>query len=104
MENKRFKVLTMALWLSLFNSINAYAQDLEIALDDALAMFYQSNLDLIAAQYNIDQAQAEVISAGAIPNPTLGVQIAEISSKPNMGAAASGCNHDPNVSCGVAEI
>ena len=104
MENKRFKVLAMALWLSLFSSIDAYAQDLEIALDDALAMFYQRNLDLIAAQYNIDQAQAEAISAGAIPNPTLGVQIAEISSKPNMGAAASGCNHDPNASCGVAEI
>ncbi len=104
MENNRFKVLAIALLLSLFSSVDAYAQDLEIALDDALAIFYQRNLDLIAAQYNIDQAQAEAISAGAIPNPTLGVQIAEISSKPNMGAAAAGCNHDPNTSCGVAEI
>lgn len=104
MENNRFKVLAIALLLSLFCTVDAYAQNLEIALDDALAMFYQRNLDLIVAQYNIDQAQAEAISAGAIPNPTLGVQIAEISSKPNMGAAASGCNHDPNASCGVAEI
>lgn len=103
MQNNRFKVLAIALLLSLFSSIDAYAQDLEIALDDALAMFYQRNLDLIVAQYNIDQAKADEIIAAAIPNPTLGVQIGEITGNPNMGSSAVGCNHDPNVSCGLAQ-
>lgn len=101
--NNRFKVLAIALLLSLFSSVNVYAQDLEIALDDALAMFYQRNLDLIVAQYNIDQAKADEIIAAAIPNPTLGVQIGEITGRPNMGSSADGCNHDPNVSCGLAQ-
>lgn len=74
-----------------------------ISVDEALVIFYQRNLDLIAAQYNIDLSHAEAVIASAIPNPTLGVQIAEISSKPNMGSGAVGCNHDPNVSCGPAE-
>lgn len=103
MENNRFKVLAIALLLSLFCTVDAYAQDLEIALDDALAMFYQRNLDLIVAQYNIDQAKADEIIAAAIPNPTLGVQIGEITGHPNMGSSAVGCNHDPNVSCGLAQ-
>ncbi len=66
-------------------------------------MFYQRNLDLIAAQYNIDQSRADAIIAAAIPNPTLGVQISELSNRPNMGSNASGCNHDASVSCGPAE-
>lgn len=103
MENNRFKVLAMALLLSLFTSVDVYGQDLEIALDDALAMFYQRNLDLIVAQYNIDQAKADEIIASAIPNPTLAVQIGEITGNPNMGSSAVGCNHDPNVSCGLAQ-
>ncbi|MDD1621648.1 MAG: TolC family protein [Methylococcaceae bacterium] len=74
-----------------------------ISVDEALAIFYQRNLDLIAAKYNIEQSHAEAVIASAIPNPTLGVQISEISNRPNMGAGAVGCNHDPNVSCGVAE-
>lgn len=103
MQNNRFKVLAIALFLSLFSSVNVYAQDLEIALDDALAMFYQRNLDLIVAQYNIDQAKADEIIAAAIPNPSLGVEIGEITGRPNMGSSADGCNHDPNVSCGLAQ-
>ena len=103
MQNNRFKVLAIALLLSLFSTVDAYAQDLEIALDDALAMFYQRNLDLIVAQYNIDQAKADEIIAAAIPNPTLGVQIGGITGNPNMGSSAVGCNHDPNVSCGLAQ-
>ena len=76
----------------------------EISLDEALNLFYQRNLELIAAQYNVDQARADELVAGAIPNPVLGFQLAEISHKPNLGSQAQGCNHDANVSCGPAEI
>ncbi|WP_231890823.1 TolC family protein [Methylomonas koyamae] len=58
---------------------------------------------MIAAQYNIDQARAEQVVAGAIPNPVFGVQISEIGNNPNMGSNAIGCNHSPSVSCGPAE-
>lgn len=86
-------------------SLSAYSQTrLEISLDEALAAFYQQNLDLIAAQYNVDQARADELVAGAIPNPVLGFQLAELSHNPNRGSQASGCNHDNNVSCGPAEI
>jgi cobalt-zinc-cadmium efflux system outer membrane protein len=71
----------------------------EVSLDEALALFYQRNLELIAAQYNVDQARADELVAGAIPNPVLGFQLAEISHKPNLGSQAQGCNHDANVSC-----
>lgn len=84
-------------------AFDACGQNIEISADEALAIFYQRNLDLIAAQYNIDQSRANELIAGAIPNPTLGVQISELSSKPNMGSGAVGCNHDTNVSCGVAQ-
>ena len=76
----------------------------EVSLDQALAMFYQRNLDLIAAQYNVDQARADELVAAAIPNPVLGFQLAELSNKPNLGSQARGCNHDPAASCGPAEI
>lgn len=86
-------------------SLSAYSQTrLEISLDEALAVFYQQNLDLIAAQYNVDQARADELVAGAIPNPVLGFQLAELSHNPNRGSQSSGCNHDTNVSCGPAEI
>lgn len=76
----------------------------EVSLDEALAMFYQRNLDLIAAQYNVDQARADELVAGAIPNPVLGFQLSELSHNPNLGSQARGCNHDATASCGPAEI
>jgi len=103
MPKNRFKLTTTGLLFGLLSTFDVYAQNVALSVDEALALFYQRNLDLIAAQYNIDQSRAEAVIASAIPNPTLGVQIAEISSKPNMGSNATGCNHDPNVSCGPAE-
>lgn len=41
--------------------------------------------------------------AAAIPNPTLGVQLGELSGNLNRGSNATGCNHNSNVSCGPAE-
>ena len=89
--------------LSLLTAGSAYAQQAQVSVDEVVALFYQRNLDLIAAQYNIDQARAEQVVAGAIPNPVFGVQVSEISNNPNMGSNAAGCNHSPSVSCGPAE-
>lgn len=103
MQNYCFRFLLAGLLYGLATGLG-YAKTLELSLDQALATFYQRNLDLIAAQYNIDQAQADAVIAAAIPNPSLGVQVAEISQNPNMGSAAVGCNHSSQVSCGPAEI
>ncbi|WP_020482906.1 TolC family protein [Methylomonas sp. MK1] len=103
MRNKRFINIAALGLLGSVMAFQAQAQTVPLSIDEALAIFYQRNLDLIAAQYNIDQSRADAVIAAAIPNPTLGVQISEISNRPNIGSNASGCNHDPNVSCGPAE-
>ena len=40
-----------------------------ITEEQAIDIFYQRNLSLIAASFNIDDAQAQEVIAGAIPNP-----------------------------------
>lgn len=55
----------------------------------AIALFFQRNLGLIAAQYNVDQARAEEIIASAIPNPVFSLSINELSNKIS-GSADSG--------------
>lgn len=102
MQNKRLK-LTTACLLGFLTAFPTHSQSLPISIDEALVIFYKRNLDLIAAQYNIDQSRAEAVIASAIPNPTLGIQVSEISNNPNMGSNASGCNHNPSASCGPAE-
>ncbi|OQW75265.1 MAG: transporter [Proteobacteria bacterium ST_bin11] len=103
MGNKHFIFSAVLGLLGSVMAFQAQAQTVPLSIDEALAIFYQRNLDLIAAQYNIDQSHADAVIAAAIPNPTLGVQISEISNRPNMGSNASGCNHDASVSCGPAE-
>ncbi|OAI09608.1 transporter [Methylomonas methanica] len=103
MQNKRFIYSAALGLLGSMLTFQACAQNVPLSIDEALAIFYQRNLDLIAAQYNIDQSRADAVIAAAIPNPTLGVQISELSNRPNMGSNASGCNHDAGVSCGPAE-
>jgi cobalt-zinc-cadmium efflux system outer membrane protein len=103
MNKNNFKSKLSAILLSCFSVFNAYGQVQELSIDEALALFYQRNLDLIAAQYNIDQAQAQEVIAAAIPNPTLSFQLSELSPNPNMGSNATGCSHNPSVSCGPAE-
>jgi len=104
MQNKHFKFKTIGLLLSFLIVFEAQGQTVPLSIDEALALFYQRNLDLIAAQYNIDQSQADAIIASAIPNPTLGIQVGEFNSNNfNRGSGATGCNHISNVSCGAAE-
>ncbi|WP_262966253.1 TolC family protein [Methylobacter psychrophilus] len=104
MNKKTLKSAAFVVLLSFLNAFNAAAQSQVLSLDEVLSIFYQRNLDLIAAQYNIDRSLAEAVIASAIPNPTVGFQIGELSaSNMNKGSNATGCNHDSNVSCGAAE-
>ena len=103
MQSDRFKALIVCLLSGLLTTFGVHAQKVEISVDEALAIFYQRNLDLIAAQYNIDQSRAEALIAGAIPNPTFSFQLSELTSKTNAGSGAIGCNPSPSASCGPAE-
>lgn len=102
MKIKFFNRLITVL-LCVLGSHVAQANAVTLSLDEVMALFYQRNLDLIAAQYNVDQALAEQIIASAIPNPTINVQAFELSRNANMGSSAVGCNPDPHVSCGYAQ-
>ena len=87
-----------------FLLLSPQVQAQSVSLDEVISIFYQRNLDLIAARYNIDQSFADAIVASAIPNPTVSFQLGELSgSNLNKGASATGCNHSANVSCGPAE-
>ncbi|MDN5286330.1 MAG: outer membrane protein cobalt-zinc-cadmium efflux system [Mucilaginibacter sp.] len=54
----------------------AYAQDtssdtLKLSLNDAESRFLENNLQLLIQHYNIDNAQAQVVTAKLFPNPDL---------------------------------
>lgn len=72
--------------------------------DEAVKLFYERNLDLLAARYNIGEMQAKEIIAAAIPNPTLSTQILELSHNPNQGSPSQGCRNAGNSgsNCGPA--
>ena len=57
------------------------AGQLAITEQQAIALFYQRNLGLIAANLNIDNARAQEIIAGAIPNPVLSFTAQELNLK-----------------------
>jgi len=40
-----------------------------VTLSDAVSIFLQQNLDLIAARYDVDSVEAEKLSAAVRPNP-----------------------------------
>ena len=54
---------------------------LAITEEQAIALFYQRNLSLIAARLNIDSAEAEQIIAAAIPNPVFSLTTSELAPK-----------------------
>ncbi|HEY8096781.1 MAG TPA: TolC family protein, partial [Methylobacter sp.] len=58
------------------------AENLAITEQQAIALFYQRNLSLIAANFNIDNAQAQEIIAAAIPNPVFSFTVSSLN--PNM--------------------
>ena len=104
MITKLFKSTTAVMLLSALIAFDVHSQTQLLSVDEVLSIFYQRNLDLIAAQYDIDESLAQAVIAGAIPNPTLGAQILELSATNlNKNSPATGCTHTGNVSCGPAE-
>lgn len=99
--NNGYRLLAVLSWLA--GCGIGHADTATLALHDAMALFYRRNLDLLAAQYNIDQARADQIIAAAIPNPTLNIETLGITENANMGAGVAGCNPDPRVSCGFGQ-
>lgn len=56
-------------------------EQLVITEQQAIALFYQRNLELIAASLNIDDARAQQIIAAAIPNPVFSFTLHELAPK-----------------------
>ena len=103
MKSIFLKAITSLVLLSFLHTSKAQAENQQVSVDEVVSIFYQRNLDLIAAQYNIDQARADAIIASAIPNPTISIQILELAHNLNNNAAATGCPSTPGTSCGPAQ-
>ncbi|MEI6708448.1 MAG: TolC family protein [Methylococcales bacterium] len=75
--------LFFALWTLVLHAETATTKDghLVITEQEAITLFYQRNLSLIAASFNIENAQADQIIAGAIPNPVFSLTISSLNSK-----------------------
>jgi cobalt-zinc-cadmium efflux system outer membrane protein len=77
------------------------AKGLVITEQQAIALFYQRNLDIIAAKYGLNQAKAEEIIAAAIPNPVFNLNSAEIAGRyPDHATAAVNVGIDQLIELG----
>lgn len=88
--------IVLLLILCLYAATAAPAQDIPIGEAQTLALFYGRNLDVIAAHYQIDRAEAQEWIAAAIPNPTLSVGANELNGQwnfnPRLGHPGVGFN------------
>ncbi len=78
--------LTLALWSFAVLADAPKAEGVTLTEQQAIALFYQRNLALIAAKYNVDQARAEEIIASAIPNPVFSLAVSELSNQMSKAA------------------
>lgn len=78
-----FSGLVLVAWavISQAQVIPPLEDQLTISEEEAIALFYQRNLGLIAARLNIDIAEAEQIIAAAIPNPVFSFTVHELAPK-----------------------
>jgi cobalt-zinc-cadmium efflux system outer membrane protein len=84
------------------------AEPITLTENQALSLFFQRNLDLLVARYNIENALAQELISAAIPNPTLSAQILEISNNSGQNSTSIGCaqtyvNSGGNHNCGPAQ-
>lgn len=73
--------LLLALWgmpLRAEDTVS-FAPHVSLTEKEAIALFYQRNLGLIASSLNIDNAHAEEIISAAIPNPVFSLTVHELS-------------------------
>ena len=83
------------------------AEPVTVSEKQTIALFYQRNLDLLAARFNIDNARANEIIASAIPNPTISFEALELGHNMNQNSTAIGCSQTlattgQNHNCGAA--
>ena len=73
--------LLLALWGTPLRAEDAisFAPHVSLTEKEAIALFYQRNLGLIASSLNIDNAHAEEIISAAIPNPVFSLTVHELS-------------------------
>src|SRR5690625_1036879 len=69
---------TLLILLFILTPLTALAERAVLTEQQALALFYQRNLNTIAAKYGLAQAKAEEIIAAAIPNPILNLDMDQI--------------------------
>ncbi|WP_206667278.1 TolC family protein [Candidatus Methylobacter oryzae] len=82
-KTKTLVCLIFSLWITTLQAATqAQGTGLAITEQQAIALFYQRNLGLIAASFNIDDARAQEIIAAAIPNPVFSFTISSLT--PNM--------------------
>lgn len=82
MSISRFLIILFAVCLTpALHAGGNGANEKNFALSEqqAIALFYQRNLDLIAAHFNIDNAQAQQVIAAAIPNPVFSLNVYSLS-------------------------
>ncbi|MDD4915271.1 MAG: TolC family protein [Methylococcales bacterium] len=88
-------------------SAAAGGEPVNLTEEQAVRLFYERNLDLLAARYNIENYQAQEIIAAAIPNPTVSFEMLELSKNSNQNSSATGCPSSlgvkGNANCGPAE-
>jgi cobalt-zinc-cadmium efflux system outer membrane protein len=81
MNISSFKALICLVFILSAMALRAETQPAGLAITEqqVIALFYQRNLSLIAANFNIDDARAQEIISGAIPNPVFTFTISSLS-------------------------
>ncbi len=81
---KALLCLVFTLWTMALRAETEAVKEASLAITEqqAIALFYQRNLSLIAANFNIDNAQAQEVIAAAIPNPVFSFTVSSLN--PNM--------------------
>jgi cobalt-zinc-cadmium efflux system outer membrane protein len=80
---RTFSSVILIAWavISQAETLPSVEGQLTITEEQAIALFYQRNLSLIAASLNIDNARAQEIIAAAIPNPVFSFTVHELAPK-----------------------
>jgi cobalt-zinc-cadmium efflux system outer membrane protein len=74
-------VIILLVWLFTLTPLTVLAKETVITEQQAIALFYQRNLNIIAAKYGLDQAKAQEIIASAIPNPVFNLNMDQMAGR-----------------------
>lgn len=84
------------------------AQTVNVSEKQIITLFFQRNLGLLVARYNIENALAQEIISSTIPNPVISIEVLELSQNPGQNSTSIGCaqtfvNSGFSHNCGPAE-